>query len=69
MVVSALGVFYLINEYQKDFDERAVSIVYESVPVLAPVKFPSLCVCQTDPGSDYGGGLEDYVQRYLTQIN
>ncbi|KAH8406653.1 hypothetical protein KR222_001592, partial [Zaprionus bogoriensis] len=69
VIVSALGVFYLINEYRKDFDTRAVSIVYESVPVLAPVKFPSLCVCQTDPGSDYGGGLEDYVQSMGRDLN
>lgn len=61
VVLSALGVFYLITEYQKDFNTRAVSIVYESISPLAPVKFPSVAICGLP--TEQIDILVDYVQR------
>lgn len=66
VVLSVLGVFYLITEYQKDFNTRAVSIVYESISPLAPVKFPSVAICGLP--TEQIDILVDYVQRYTENI-
>lgn len=61
VVLSALGVFYLISEYQRDFNSRAVSIVYESISPLAPVKYPSVAICGLP--TEQIDKLVDYVER------
>lgn len=63
VVLSVLGVFYLITEYQKDFNTRAVSIVYESISPLAPVKYPTVAVCALS--TELIDVLVDHVERYI----
>ncbi|XP_016968857.1 sodium channel protein Nach [Drosophila rhopaloa] len=46
VLVSSLGCYCLIVEYQRSFPTRAVSIVYESLPPFSNWKFPSVSVCE-----------------------
>ncbi|KAI8044960.1 degenerin del-1 [Drosophila gunungcola] len=46
VVISSLGCYILIVDYQRDFPSRAVSIVYESLPPFSTWKFPSVSVCE-----------------------
>lgn len=62
VVLAFLGVFYLITEYRKDFNTRAVSIVYESISPLAPVKYPTVAVCALS--TELIDILVDHVERY-----
>ncbi|KAH8359816.1 hypothetical protein KR093_008906 [Drosophila rubida] len=62
VMLSIGGVSYLIVEYQRDFSNRAVSVIYESISSFAPIRFPSISVCQLPPKYDFGGGFEEYIQ-------
>lgn len=45
VVISTFGSYLLISQYQRDFDSRAVSIVYESLPSTQKVFFPTIAAC------------------------
>ncbi|XP_019894349.2 pickpocket protein 19 [Musca domestica] len=45
VVFSTLGSYLLISQYQRDFNSRAVSIVYESLPSTHKIMFPTIAVC------------------------
>ncbi|XP_062125339.1 sodium channel protein Nach [Drosophila sulfurigaster albostrigata] len=62
VLLSIGGVSYLIVEYQQDFSKHAVSVIYESISSFAPIRFPSISVCQLPPKYDFGGGFEEYIQ-------
>ncbi|XP_034486900.1 degenerin del-1 isoform X1 [Drosophila innubila] len=66
VILSVVGVSYLISEYQRDFSTRAVSVIYESISSFAPIRFPSISVCQLPPKYDFGGGFEEYIQSLGT---
>ncbi|XP_075144777.1 pickpocket 15 [Haematobia irritans] len=46
VILSAVGSYTLISQYQRDFNSRAVSIVYESLPSTHKIKFPTVAVCE-----------------------
>ncbi|SPP83286.1 sodium channel protein Nach [Drosophila guanche] len=62
VVLSAMGCYYLIDDYQRSFPIRAVSIVYESLPPFSNWKFPTVSVCEVVYKYDLGPEVEDYVK-------
>lgn len=63
VVLSAWGCYHLIDEYENDFESRAVSIVYESIHPFARVQFPTISVCDLYNKYELGPDIEDYVAR------
>uniref|UniRef100_A0A1B0BEX6 Uncharacterized protein n=1 Tax=Glossina palpalis gambiensis TaxID=67801 RepID=A0A1B0BEX6_9MUSC len=61
VVLSAWGCYHLIDEYENDFESRAVSIVYESIHPFARVKFPTISVCDLYNKYELGPDIEEYV--------
>ncbi|XP_068152695.1 pickpocket protein 19 [Drosophila tropicalis] len=69
VLLSAMGCYHLISEYQRDFPIRAVSIVYESLPPFAKWKFPTVSVCEIVYKYDLGRDVVEYVKGLGTDEN
>ncbi|KAH8382451.1 hypothetical protein KR009_003602, partial [Drosophila setifemur] len=62
VVLSAVGCYHLIDDYQSSFPTRAVSIVYESLPPFSNWKFPTVSVCEVVFKYQLSPIVEDYVR-------
>ncbi|XP_017873323.1 PREDICTED: pickpocket protein 28 [Drosophila arizonae] len=69
IIVSTVGVYHLISQYQRDFTSRAVSIVHESLSPFAKVKFPTISVCELRFKTDFPRNVEEYVESLGTDLN
>ncbi|KAH8294396.1 hypothetical protein KR054_012220 [Drosophila jambulina] len=64
VVLSAMGCYYLIYDYQRSFPTRAASIVYESLPPFSKWKFPTISMCEVV----YKYELTKEVEAYITSL-
>ncbi|XP_030376327.1 pickpocket protein 28 [Scaptodrosophila lebanonensis] len=68
VLLSAMGCYHLISEYQRDFPIRAVSIVYESLSPFQRVKFPTVSVCDFIYKDQVGAELENFIASLGTGL-
>ncbi|XP_037941351.1 sodium channel protein Nach-like, partial [Teleopsis dalmanni] len=66
LILSSWGAYYLINDFKLEFENKPVSIVYESLSPMRHFHFPSLCVCEAQNIGAYGDDLEAYVNSLGT---
>ncbi|KAH8278370.1 hypothetical protein KR018_000551 [Drosophila ironensis] len=64
VVLSAMGCYVLIRDYQNSFPTRAVSIVYESLPPFSKWKYPTVSVCEVV----YKYQMSEMVEEYITSL-
>ncbi|XP_065722952.1 pickpocket protein 19 [Drosophila suzukii] len=62
VIVSSLGCYHLIIEYQRSFPSRAVSIVYESLPPFSKWQFPSVSVCEVAHKGKLFHTMEEFIK-------
>ncbi|KAI8121738.1 pickpocket protein 19 [Lucilia cuprina] len=63
VVISAFGSYVLISQYQRDFNSRAVSIVYESLPSTHSINFPTVAACDMYNKYEALPNLIDFVEE------
>ncbi|XP_017052305.1 pickpocket protein 19 [Drosophila ficusphila] len=62
VIISSLGCYLLIADYQRSFPTRAVSIVHESLPPFTKWTFPTVAVCEYVYKNKMSTRMEEYIQ-------
>ncbi|XP_013108461.1 acid-sensing ion channel 1 [Stomoxys calcitrans] len=65
VLLSAMGSYVLISQFESEFNSRAVSIVLESLPWTRSFQFPTIAVCELQNKKTLPEGVEDYVESLV----
>ncbi|XP_049303037.1 pickpocket protein 19 [Bactrocera dorsalis] len=61
-ILSAFGSYKLISTFERDFEQSAVSIVFESLTPYDKIYFPSVAVCETLEKDGTTPAVEQYIE-------